>query len=140
MKIGLDLHGVITDIPKTFEFLSKAIWDAGGEVHVITGGSLEKAVKELKVLKFTHFTHIFSVLDYHIDMETKVTGYNKEYGNPEFSEEDWDRTKADYCKEEQIDLMIDDSLIYNEYFETPFARLFTHTGTPKQNKPKRHLP
>lgn len=139
MRLGLDLHGVIADIPDTMIFLAKAISNAGGEVHVITGGSTKKAQKELHELGFYSYTCIFSVLDYHIENGTKIVGYNEEYQNPEFSDEDWDRTKADYCERNKIDLMIDDSLIYNQDFTTPFARLWTHTDTPKIDKPKRHL-
>ena len=138
MKLGIDLHGVITDIPETMIFLAKAVFNAGGEVHVITGGSTKKAEKELHELGFYSYTCIFSVLDYHIEIETPVRGYNYIYGNPEFSNTEWDRTKGDYCKRENIDIMIDDSLIYNEYFSTPFARLWTHTGTPKHGKTQRH--
>ena len=50
-----------------------------------------------------------------------------------------DKTKADYCKDNDIAIHIDDSMVYNEYFTTPFARLWTKTNTPKVNKPKRML-
>lgn len=36
MKIGLDLDGTITEIPKLFSVLSNALVATGNEVHVIT--------------------------------------------------------------------------------------------------------
>lgn len=143
MRLGLDLHGVITDIPDTMKFLSSAIVSAGGQVHILTGGSIQKATLELRKLGLKghiHFTHIFSVLDYHrYEILTPHSGWNDKYDNPEYPHRIWDRTKADYCSRNKIDLMIDDSLIYNQDFTTPFARLWTHTDTPKIDKPKRHL-
>lgn len=141
MKIGLDLHGVITDMPEFFSRLMLSLSFSGFEIHIITGGSKKKALEELTKLnirKGFNYTHLFSILDYHIEKDTPQTGWNKEYNNPEFDDEVWDRTKADYCRKHKIDLMIDDSLIYNNHFTTPFARLWTHTDTPKINKPKRH--
>ena len=142
MKIGLDLHGVITDMPEFFSRLMLSLSFSGFEIHIITGGSKKKALEELNKLNIRevfNYTHLFSILDYHIEKGTPQTGWNKEYNNPEFDDEVWDRTKADYCRKHKIDLMVDDSLIYKEYFTTPFARLWTNTNTPKVNKPKRHL-
>lgn len=142
MKLGLDLHGVISDLPEVFKFMCESIIKNNGEVHIITGGSRMKALKEMELLGIhasIHYTHFFSLLDYHIENETTVTGWNEKYKNPEFSDKDWDATKAEYCRNHGINLHIDDSMIYNEYFSTPFARLYTHTGTPKTNKPERHL-
>lgn len=142
MKIGLDLHGVITDMPKFFKKMMWMLTYSGVEIHIITGGSIDKAYNELKnleIYKPNYYTHLFSILDYHIEKGTPQVGYNEEFDNPEFDDEVWDRTKADYCREHNIDLMIDDSMIYEQYFTTPFARLWTKTGTPKINKPERHL-
>lgn len=142
MKIGLDLHGVITDMPEFFKNMMWMLTCSGVEIHIITGGSIDKAYNELKNLEIynpNYYTHLFSILDYHIEKGTPQVGYNEEFDNPEFDDEVWDRTKADYCREHNIDLMIDDSMIYEQYFTTPFARLWTKTGTPKINKPERHL-
>ena len=57
-----------------------------------------------------------------------------------FKNEDWDKIKGQYCKDNGIDLHIDDTLIYNNYFTTPFARLWSHNGKPKYtNKDIRHI-
>lgn len=142
MKLGLDLHGVISDHPEYFKNLMYALRKSGWEIHIITGGSTLKAIKELSDLGFkpsVNYTHLFSVLDYHIRKGTRITGWHPVLLNPEFPEKEWDRTKADYCRYNNIGLHLDDSTIYEQYFTTPFARVWTNTGTPKINKPKRHL-
>jgi len=36
-KIGLDLHGVISDMPEFFSFFTNAMINSGAEVHILTG-------------------------------------------------------------------------------------------------------
>ena len=142
MKLGLDLHGVISDHPEYFRKMTEALVSTGWEVHIITGGACDKAFEELKELGFEineQYTELFSVLDYHLEKGTRITGWHPRFKNPEFPDVEWDRTKAEYCKEQGIGLHLDDSTIYEQYFTTPFARVWTNTGTPKINKPKRHL-
>lgn len=142
MKIGLDLHGVLTDSPDFFSQLAFTLTQANWEVHIITGGSIEKAEQELARLGFhkeVHYTHLFSVLNHHIQKGTRITGWHPILLNPEFPDSEWDRTKADYCRENNIGLHLDDSLIYESLFTTPFARVWTNTNTPKINKPERQM-
>lgn len=137
-KIGLDLHGVIDSIPEFFSFFTKAIIDAGGEVHIITGGTSEKDIKLLEKynIKWTHF---FSISDYHMKKGTPTFGNHPKYGFPQISDDEWDKTKGEYCSKNGINLHIDDTLIYNDYFKTPFCRLWTHNGQVK-DKDNRHMP
>ncbi len=144
-KLGLDLHGVVDSIPDTFAFLTQSIVKNGGEVHIITGGSFldtdhnEDIVSELKRFGVA-YTHLFSIRDYHDEVDTPKTGIHKKYGFPTISDEAWDLTKSDYCRHHNINLHIDDTLMYNDYFTTPFARLWTHSNTPKApTKDPRHL-
>lgn len=142
MKIGLDLHGVITDHSEYFKSMTEALTLSGWEVHIITGGSIDKAQEELEKLGFEyrkHYICLFSVLDYHIEKGTRITGWHRTLKNPEFPTKEWDRTKADYCREHNIGLHLDDSMIYEQEFTTPFARVWTNTNTPKIGKPERHL-
>ncbi len=144
-KLGLDLHGVIDSIPQTFSFLTQAIVKSGGEVHIITGGSIKDSthngniVEQLKSMGIS-YTHIFSIRDYHDDIGTNKLGVHPKYGFPTIDDETWDKTKGLYCKHHSIDLHIDDTLMYNEFFTTPFARLWSHSGNPKPaHKEGRHL-
>lgn len=142
MKIGLDLHGVITDLPDLFKYIGESVIKNGGEIHIITGGSLEKAEEELQRLGYVkdkHFTITFSILDHLENIKALSTGTHPIMGNKEYPNVVWDSVKGWYCSQNNISLHIDDSLVYSEYFETPFARIWTKTNTPKINKPIRHL-
>jgi len=138
-KIGLDLHGVISDMPEFFSFFTNAMVNSGAEVHIITGGATDDDKKLLKEynIKYTNF---FSIVDYHREVGTKTIGIHPKYGFPMISDEDWDKTKGEYCRLNKIDLHIDDTLIYNNFFTTPFARLWSHNNHGKaSHKDPRHL-
>ena len=46
----------------------------------------------------------------------------------------------EYCREHGISFHIDDTLIYNDFFTTPFTRLWTHNNKPKApSKDVRHF-
>lgn len=128
VKISLDLHGVINDLPEVFQFITSSIIKNGGEVHIITGSTRLKAIKELKDLGFNpkeHYSYVVGLPNFLEEKGKKVIRYNEKFGNPEFSDLDWDSAKAQYCAENGISLHIDDTLDYGKYFRTPFARLWT---------------
>jgi protoporphyrinogen oxidase len=112
----------------------------GGEVHVITGG--EWTDKLEKQLHGINYTHKFSVYD-HLLKTAEILGeieFPDGTIQKKFDDVLWDSTKAEYCKENNIDLHIDDTLCYNDYFTTPFARLWSHNGNEKSShKDIRHL-
>lgn len=140
IKISLDVHGVIDALPKTFSFISKALVAAGAEVHIVTGGKINDELIEMLNNFGIQYTHIFSIVDYHHEKGTPTTGNHPKYGFPMISDEVWDKTKGDYCREHNISLHLDDTLIYNDNFTTPFGRIWTHNGRlkPTQKDP-RHL-
>ena len=142
MKIGFDLHGVISDLPEVFKFIGESIIKNSGEVHILTGSNEIKAIYELREIGFIkdiHYTHIFSVQDFLDRTDLPSKSIHPKYGNLEYVDIWWDRAKARYCKDNDINLHLDDTAIYGDYFGTPFARVFTKTNTPKINKPDRHL-
>lgn len=128
MKLGFDLHGVLDDLPDTIKTLTYLVIKSGGEVHIITGSTTKRAIEELEELgleKGSHFTHVQGLPDY-LNMKGKVpVGFNERFQNNEFSDLDWNSAKAQYCRENNIDLHFDDTIEYGDYFTTPFARLFT---------------
>lgn len=142
-KLGLDVHGVIDSMPEFFSFLTDSFIKNGGEVHIITGGrwdsEFEKQLNDFGV----KWTHKFSVYDYLKESDAEVIGkvqFPDGIIQKKFKNEDWDLIKSQYCKENGIDLHIDDTLIYNNFFSTPFARLWSHNGKPKYtNKDVRHI-
>jgi len=113
-KIGLDFHGVIDKEPELWSFLTENLIEKGYEIHIITGHeNNEKFRAELKSLNIV-WTHLFSIISYHKSIGTPVT-YDKN-GDPWIDEEIWNKSKAEYCKKENIDIIIDDSKIYEKYF------------------------
>jgi hypothetical protein len=118
-KLGIDLHGVSDTASEFFTLITKLLIADGNEIHLMTGSHEgEKLTQQLKEAG-VNYTHFFSISDY-----LKTSGKNVRYddkGNPWFSNEDWDSAKSEYAEENNIDLVIDDTERYNEYFTTPFA-------------------
>lgn len=119
MKVGIDIHGVITENPKFFSKFSHMIVKSGGEVHVLTGPRFNRVEPILRKhnIKYTHF---FSIVEYE-EKRGKVQIIWDKKGDPFMEMNVWDRTKAIYAKKHKLDLHIDDSAKYGEYFKTPFA-------------------
>lgn len=142
-KLGLDIHGVVDSMPEFFSFLTDSFINNGGEVHIITGGrwdvEFEKQLNDFGI----KWTHKFSVYDYLKESDYEVIGkvqFPDGTIQKKFKNEDWDKVKGQYCKDNGINLHIDDTLIYNNFFSTPFARLWSHNGKPKYtNKDIRHI-
>lgn len=127
-KLGIDVHGVADTLPKEFSFLSSAVINAGGEVHIITGGSwtsnMQKRLKELGI----KWTHSFSIYDHLLETNSengKKYQFKDGSTQVEFPDEIWNKAKGDYCRENNISLHIDDTTIYGKFFTTPFARIWT---------------
>lgn len=119
-KLGLDVHGVVDHIPDHLCRLAICVIQAGGEVHIITGGDMKRTKEQVSKLKFP-YTHFFSIQDYLNDRYYGHNiGLNLIDGKLLYPDWLWDKAKALYCKENQIDLHIDDSPEYREHFETPF--------------------
>ncbi len=142
-KLGLDVHGVIDAMPDFFAFLTDSIVKNGGEVHIITGGHWNSDFEtQLKTFGIS-WTHNFSVYDHLIEKEVSIVGeieFPDGSIQKKFENGLWDNIKAEYCKENNISLHIDDTLRYNDFFSTPFARLWSHNNTPKSShKDIRHL-
>lgn len=122
MKIGFDIHGVLDKHP-IFAELTKLLVANGHEVHILTGKRVKDgALKEAEDVGAYH-THFFSIADYY-DEKGQIL-WNDENGRPHMDSYLWDKTKAEYCKRNQIDLHFDDSPVYGQYFkdETVYARI-----------------
>lgn len=121
MKIGIDIHGVLDTNP-FFKQMALSMRHDGDEVHIITGTSIELALKDLEKLdmhKGFHYTHLYSITDDLINRGIPVEW--KDGNNPFFPYEEWDKAKAEYCAKNGIDIHFDDTKRYGEYFTTPFA-------------------
>ena len=142
-KLGLDFHGVIDALPEFFAFLTDSFVKNGGEVHILTGGQwtdeLEKNLNDLGI----KYTHKLSVYDYLIEKGTGIVGeiqFPDGTIQKKFEDGAWDKVKGEYCRQHNISLHLDDTMIYNEFFTTPFSRLWSHNNVPKSShKDLRHL-
>jgi hypothetical protein len=134
MKIGLDLHGIINTHPVFFAELSKLFVEAGHEIHVLTGSHLvdSKIPEELEKYGIK-YTHLFSIADYHRENKTNGMWYDTN-GDPWVTDEEWDRTKSEYCKRHDISFCIDDTARYANHFETPFGYMSIQMNKYKPNK------
>lgn len=117
-KIGLDIHGTIDAFPKEFSKLSNELINIGWQVHIITGRIWQPDIVSSLEKMNIKWTHQFSISDYLLSQNEKVIW--KKDDNPIFDEEKWNKTKAEYCKKEEITIHIDDSKVYGKYFETPY--------------------
>ena len=116
MKVGFDIHGVIDTFPAFRTMIEKYLDDPDVEVHVITGLSRESAAKEIgHLIDLDRIDGYFSIADYLVmrpDVEVRWID-----GLPWAGEVAWNSAKADYCYENQIDILFDDSPIYADSFK-----------------------
>jgi len=119
-KLGIDIHGVIDARPDMFSELSHEIKKNGHEIHILTGSKITKEIIDVLKRYDIVYDNIFSILDYH--EEAKVEDVWQDSRNNWWLDNDvWNKTKGDYCIDNHIDFHIDDTVIYEKYFETPFA-------------------
>jgi hypothetical protein len=128
-KLGFDFHGVLDNDPEFFSELTKCLVNGGNEVHVITGEKDTPEFRKNLAEMGISYTHLFSIASHHLKIGTKV--WYKDADNPFMDEETWNKTKADYCEREKIDMHLDDSEHYGKHFKTPFA---LYQKSPQKNK------
>lgn len=142
MNFSFDYHGVIDSLPEVFSFLSRSIMKNGGNVHIITGSSWNKELENNLKSMGIEYSHKFSVYD-HLLKTAKTVGeivFPDGTVQKKFEDGAWDHVKGEYCKKNNIVFHVDDTLIYNDFFETPFCRLWSHNNKPKSShKDVRHL-
>jgi hypothetical protein len=134
MRLGLDIHGVIDKRPEDLAFLAASVINAGGEVHILTGGSVTEEMMS-KVRNFgVAWTHFFSVYDHMESLGEEQVGLIKFPDGAvqkKFDPVKWDAVKADYCRRNSIDLHIDDTETYGVHFTTPFMLFSANDGSEK---------
>ena len=121
-KIGVDYHGVINVNPDFFQKFNALAIKQNIDISVISGGH-ERDVRLYLEDHHILYNHIFSLLDY-FTSKNMVTFY--EDGSFFVANDVWNRAKARYCFENNIDVHIDDSMLYGTYFQTPFC-LYSNT-------------
>jgi len=115
MKIGVDLHGVLTHMPEVFKPLMQ-LWQANSiDVAIISGGPKTDMLQELTTLGYVegiHFSEAYSIIDWlkTVGIET----WQDKTGNWWAPEDDWWSAKGFIVEQHDIDLVIDDSVEYKE--------------------------
>lgn len=122
IKLGLDLHGVIDAAPKFFSSLSEQIRKNGHQVYIITGredtSELHDELKECGMEGVYHknYDGILSITSYQKAQGTPVCYMDDDPTQPMMDPKIWNPTKAMLCATASIDIMIDDSTLYEPYF------------------------
>jgi len=125
MKIGLDVHGVIDEMPGFINLINSLLIkdninnDTNHEIHIITGLTHKDFLKTPAV-DGIEYTHFYSITD---DLMNKESYTLDIYGRPRFDCYAWNIAKAEYCRKNEIDIMFDDSEIYGKYFQTPYFQV-----------------
>ena len=103
-------------MPDFFAFLTDSIVKNDGEVHIITGGIWSPELEEMLKSHGVKWTHSFSVYDYLIENAKTIGEIQFPDGTiqKKFENGVWDGVKGDYCREHNISLHLDDTLIYND--------------------------
>ena len=122
IKLGLDLHGVLDAAPKFFSLLAKQMREEGHEVHIITGREdTEELWYELcecgiAGVHHKYYDSILSITTYQKKLGTPVCYLDDDPTQPMMDPKAWNPTKATLCATAGIDIMIDDSTLYEPYF------------------------
>jgi len=119
MIVGFDFHGVSQKYPEVFKPLMQLLRSVGAEVWIVSGPPMKQMLTEITQAGYfagVHFDNIISVVDY-----LKSQGVNmwkNENDSWEADASEWWQSKSKICNLYGIDLLIDDSPKYAEYFET----------------------
>jgi hypothetical protein len=115
-KIAFDFHGVLD----THEYIRDILYlmNKSGEyvTYIITGATL-KDFEEQSIDLNLEYDVFFSIQEY-LDSSNKEHISVNKHGNKIYKDEDWNKVKAMFCKINRIDVLFDDSEIYEKYFIT----------------------
>ena len=117
-KIGVDFHGVINTKPDFFREFCREALKIGLEVYIISGGPRETILAYLNQYQIP-YTKLWCIFDYY-EQRHQVEFYDD--GSFRIDDELWNKAKAEYCKEQNSCIHIDDSAIYGREFVTPYCR------------------
>jgi len=120
MKIGIDFHGVIDKYTEEFINLFNAIklLDLPIEIWIVSGPpekEVEMKLNRLGIFRGREYEGILSVVDYLKDNHVKM--WLDDRNTWWASDFDWWSSKANLCRDNYIDLMIDDNEKYEKYFD-----------------------
>ena len=119
IRLGLDVHGVITDDPDFFSNLALLMLEKGHEVYIVTGQEnnelLQDTLRGCNIVKQL-YKEILSITTYQKALGTPISYLDGRKSQPIMDPEIWNPTKAALCASAGIHIMVDDSEIYGKYF------------------------
>ncbi len=116
-KIGIDFHGVINTRPDFFRALCNEALKMKFEVYIISGGPRETILAYLNQYQIP-YSKLWCIYDYY-EQRQQLEFYDD--GSFHVDDKLWNKAKAEYCKQENICVHIDDSAIYGREFQTPYC-------------------
>ncbi len=139
MKIGLDIHGCIDYDPVFFSELSRTLIENGHEVHITTGSFITDELKKELSDYGMKWTHLWSISD-HYKNKPGIEYWYDEKGRLWVDDELWNMAKGDYAKSQNLDLLIDDTERYKQYFSNSVAICNIVNKSGKIRPPKAKMP
>ncbi|RLF87564.1 hypothetical protein DRN34_01485 [Thermococci archaeon] len=133
IRLGLDLHGVITVDPSFFSGLSAFMIGEGNEVYIVTGREdgdelrAEMTENGMENDGGRLYTNVLSITTYQKAIGTPIQYLDGRKSQPMMDPAVWNPTKAMLCATAGVDIMIDDSDIYEKYFRDIKTQYITYT-------------
>ena len=135
IRLGLDVHGVIDDDPEFFTSMAWYILKKKGQIYIITGREdcpdLHKELEELG-MNSSLYDGILSITTHQIAQGTPISYLDDRKSQPVMEPKIWNPTKAALGASAGIDVMIDDSPIYGEFFRDIKTQYITYTPAVKE--------
>lgn len=119
IKLGLDLHGVIDKDPTFFSQLADVMLYRDHEIYIVTGREdCIELRKELEACSMPGrlYNGILSITSYQKSQGEPISYLDGRKSHPMMDPKVWNPTKAMLCATAGIDIMIDDSTLYEPYF------------------------
>jgi len=132
LRLGLDVHGVIDDDPELFSGISSLMHQRGCKVYIVTGREISDELKVELAKSRIVYDKILSITTYRKVRGLPIFYVGGDKSQPMMEPYFWDRTKAKLCAEANIDLMIDDSLVYGEFFRDIETQYIIYNAKAKE--------
>ena len=118
LKISLDYHGVIDTRQSYFAEFCSVARKRGHSIFITSGAPKAQISTYLHSINL-EYDFIFSILDYCLALRqiTQTTD-----GRIIIKDKNWNFAKAEFCKNNKVDIHIDDSIIYQQYFNNKYCR------------------
>ena len=116
MKIGFDLHGVLTEAPEILKPILMALRLRGDEIYVLSGPPrivIEAELKKLRYFEGVHYDHLFSMIDYAREKGHEI--WEKPKGHYWCDDKIWWTLKGKCCHENEIEILFDDRPEYRAH-------------------------